>query len=113
MAQIFHRSTNTLSKVSIILALITVAGIHPMVPFALLAPIVSAASLGITGVGLYAMWIVTFMLSMLLSPISVLTMVTVASFDIPSGLLGLRGNGVYAAAFAATATLAIGLFCAV
>ena len=94
-----------------VIPLITVAGIHPMVPFALLAPIVSAASLGITSVGLYAMWIVTFMLSMLLSPISVLTMVTVTSFDIPSGLLGLRGNGVYAAALAATATLAIGLFC--
>jgi len=92
--------------------LITVAGIHPMVPFALLAPTLSAASLGITETGLYAMWIVTFMLSMLLSPISVLTMVTVTSFDIPGRLLGLRGNGLYAAALAAAATLAIGLLCA-
>jgi hypothetical protein len=92
--------------------LITVAGIHPMVPFALLGPTVSAASLGITETGLYGMWIVAFMLSMLLSPISVLTMVTVTSFDIPSRLLGLRGNGLYAAAMAAAATVAIGLLCA-
>ena len=91
--------------------LITVAGIHPMVPFALLGPTISAASLGITETGLYGMWIVTFMLSMLLSPISVLTMVTVTSFDIPGRLLGLRGNGLYAAVLAAAATIAIGLLC--
>ena len=95
-----------------VVPLITVAGIHPMVPFALLAPTVSAASLGITDVGLYAMWIVMFMSSMLLSPISVLTMVTVTSFDVPTHKLGLNGNGVYAAALAAAATLAISVFCA-
>ncbi len=92
--------------------LITIAGIHPMVPFAVLAPIVSAASLGITETGIYAMWIVTFMLSMLLSPISVLTMVTVTSFGIPAHQIGVRGNGSYAAVLAAAATLVIGLLCA-
>ena len=102
-----------IAAILFVVPLITVAGIHPMVPFALLGPTVSAASLGITETGLYGMWIVTFMLSMLLSPISVLTMVTVTSFDIPGRLLGLRGNGLYAAALAAAATVAIGLLCAV
>jgi hypothetical protein len=101
-----------IAAILFVVPLITVAGIHPMVPFALLAPTVSAASLGISETGLYGMWIVTFMLSMLLSPISVLTMVTVTSFDIPGRLLGLRGNGLYAAALAGVATVAIGLLCA-
>lgn len=92
--------------------LVTVAGIHPMVPFALLAPTVSAASLGITDAGLYGLWITTFMLSMLLTPISVLTMVTVTSFGIPARGLGLRGNGLYAAALAAVATVMIAVCCA-
>jgi hypothetical protein len=92
--------------------LITVAGIHPMVPFAMLAPTISATSLGITDTGLYAVWIVTFMLSMLLTPISVLTMVTVTSFGIPARGLGLRGNGLYAAALAAASTVAIAVLCA-
>lgn len=93
--------------------LITVAGIHPMVPFAVLAPVMSGASLGITETGLYAMWIVMFMLSMLLSPISVLTMVTATSFDVPGHRLGLSGNGLYAAALAAAATVTISVSCAV
>lgn len=101
-----------IAAILFVVPLITVAGVHPMVPFAILGPTLSAASLGITDTGLYAMWIVTFMLSMLLSPISVLTMVTVTSFDIPGRLLGLRGNGWYAAAMAAAATVMIGLLCA-
>jgi hypothetical protein len=100
-----------IAAILFVIPLITVAGIHPMVPFALLAPTISAASLGITSTGLYAVWIAMFMLSMLLSPISVLTMVTVTSFDIPGRRLGLRGNGLYAAAFAAAATLVIGMLC--
>jgi hypothetical protein len=101
-----------IAAILFVVPLITVAGIRPMVPFALLAPSIAAASLGITETGLYAMWIMTFMLSMLLSPISVLTMVTVTSFATPGRRLGLRSNGLYAAAFAAAATVGIGLLCA-
>ena len=96
----------------VVVPLVTVAGIHPIVPFALLAPIVSAAGLGITELGLYAMWIVAFMLSMLLSPVSVLTMVTSANFRIPGRRLGLRANGLYAAALAGASAVMIGLCCA-
>jgi hypothetical protein len=93
--------------------LIAMAGIHPMVPFALLSPMVTPSSLGISEVGLYGMWIVAFMLSMLLSPVSVLTMVTTTNFGVPGRLLGLRANGLYAAAFAAASAVAIGVLCAV
>ena len=93
------------------LPLVTVAGIHPMVPFAVLSPIISAAALGISQVGLYAMWITVFMLSMLLSPVSILTMITTANFGISGRLLGLRGNGLYAAALAAASALLIALLC--
>jgi len=101
-----------IATILFVVPLITVAGIHPMVPFALLAPTISGASLGITDVGLYAMWIVMFMTSMLLSPISVLTMVTVTSFEVPIHKLGVNGNGLYAAALSAAATVVIAVFCA-
>jgi hypothetical protein len=102
-----------IAAVLFVVPLITVAGIHPMVPFALLSPLTNSASLGISDIGLYGMWIVAFMLSMLLSPISVLTMVTTTNFRISGRLLGLRGNGLYAAAFAAGSAVLIGLLCAV
>jgi hypothetical protein len=92
---------------------IAVAGIHPMVPFALLAPMVTQSSLGISEAGLYAMWIVAFMLAMLLSPVSVLTMVTTTNFGVSGRLLGVRGNGLYAVALAAASVVAIGVLCAV
>lgn len=82
-------------------------GIHPMVPFAVLSPVIPAALLGITDTGLYALWIVGFMLAMLVSPVSVLTMVTSVTFDLPGRALGVRGNGLFAAVLAAAATLLI------
>lgn len=91
--------------------LITAAGIHPIVPFALLSPAISSAALGVSEVGLYTMWIVAFMLSMLLSPVSILTMVTITNFGIPGRLLGLRAHGLYAAALAATSAVAIAFCC--
>jgi hypothetical protein len=92
---------------------IAMAGIHPMVPFALLSPMVTQSGLGISEVGLYAMWIVAFMVSMLLSPVSVLTMVAATNFGVSGRLIGVRGNGLYAVAFAAASALAIGVLCAV
>jgi hypothetical protein len=92
---------------------IAMAGIHPMVPFALLAPMVTQSGLGISEVGLYATWIVAFMLSMLLSPVSVLTMVTTTNFGVSGRLVGLHGNGLYAVAFAAASVVVIGVRCAV
>jgi hypothetical protein len=97
--------------VLVLVPLVTQAGIHPMVPFAILAPVLGAADFGISTVGLYAMWIVTLMLSMLLSPVSVLRMMTSANFAVPSRLLGWRGNGGFAVAFAGTSALLIVLCC--
>ena len=100
-----------IATILIVVPLITVAGIHPIILFALLAPTVSSVMLGINELGLYTMWVVAFMLSMLLSPASVLTMVTVTNFGIPGRLLGLRGHGLYALALAATTAVAITVFC--
>ncbi len=97
--------------VLVLVPLVTQAGIHPMVPFAILAPVLGATDLGISTAGLYAMWIVTFMLSMLLSPVSVLRMMTSTNFAVPSRLLGWRGNGGFAAAFAGASALLIVLCC--
>jgi hypothetical protein len=102
-----------IAAVLLAVPVIAMAGIHPMVPFALLSPMVTQASLGISEVGLYALWIVAFMVAMLLSPVSVLTMVTTTNFGIPARSLGWRGNGLYAAAFAAASAVAIGVLCAV
>jgi len=101
----------TVVAVLVLVPLVTQAGIHPMVPFAILAPVLADADLGISTAGLYAMWIVTFMLSMLLSPVSVLRMMTSTNFAVPSRLLGWRGNGGFAAAFAGASALLIVLCC--
>lgn len=92
--------------------LLSVIGIHPMVPFAVLSPVIPAAVLGISETGLYAIWIAGFMLSMLVSPVSVLTMVAGITFDLPGHLLGVRGNGLYAAVFAIAGAILIALCCA-
>ncbi len=99
------------ATILVAIPLITVAGIHPIVPFALLSPSLSPAILGINDVGLYTMWVVAFMLSMLLSPVSVLTMITISNFGIPARLLGLRGHGLYAIGLALMSTAAIILLC--
>jgi len=97
--------------VLVLMPLVTLAGIHPMVPFALLAPVLGASDLGLSSAGVYAMWIVAFMLSMLLSPVSVLRMVASTNFALPSRLLGWRGNGGFAVAFASMSAVAIALCC--
>lgn len=99
------------AMILIAVPLITVAGIHPIVLFALLGPAATSVVLGVNEVGLYTMWVVVFMLSMLLSPVSVLTMVTVTNFGIPGRLLGLRGHGLYALALALTSAAAIAMLC--
>jgi hypothetical protein len=113
IAGLLPGGASTVVAVLVLVPLVTQAGIHPMVPFALLAPVLAESDLGISTAGVYAMWIVTFMLSMLLSPVSVLRMMTSTNFAVPSRLLGWRGNGAFAAAFAGASALAIVLCCSV
>lgn len=85
--------------------LLTVNGIHPMVPFSLLSGVVTATGLGLTMPGMYTMWIVSFMLSMLVSPVSVLNLMTATSFRLSPWQLGIRTHALYALAFGVTAIL--------
>ena len=79
-------------------------GIHPMAPFAILAPVLTPSVLGIAAPGVFQAWIVAIGLSLVVSPASILTVTTVSSFGVPAERLGLRWNGIYAASVAAIAT---------
>jgi hypothetical protein len=85
--------------------LITALGIHPMALFAVLAPVLTPALLGISEAAVFQAWIVAIGLSMVVSPASVLTMTTVSSFGVPAERLCLRGNGCYAVSLAVIATI--------
>jgi hypothetical protein len=85
--------------------LVTALGIHPIVPFSILTAGATQASLGLSSVGLYTMWIVVFMLSMLVSPVSVLNLTTAASFEVPPWRLGLPSHWRYALVIGGLATV--------
>jgi hypothetical protein len=87
--------------------LVTTLGIHPMALFAILAPVLTPAMLGMSEAGVFQAWIVAVGLSMIASPASILIVTTVLSFGVPAERLCLRGNGWYAAGVAGIAT---GLF---
>jgi hypothetical protein len=93
--------------------LLTVNGIHPMVPFSVLSGVVTAGGLGLTMPGMYTMWIVTFMLSMLVSPVSVLNLMTATSFRLSPWQLGIRTHALYALAFGTVAILFLRQFSSV
>lgn len=84
--------------------LVATIGIHPMALFAILAPVLTPAVLGIAEPGVFQAWIVAIGLSMIVSPASILTVTTVASFGVRADRLCLRGNGFYAAGVAVVAT---------
>ena len=84
--------------------LVTTLGIHPMALFAILAPVLTPAMLGMSEPGVFQAWIVAVGLSMIVSPASILTVTTVLSFGVPADRLCLRGNGLYAAGVAVIAT---------
>lgn len=89
--------------------LLTVSGIHPMVPFSVLSSVVTASGLGLTDTGGYTMWIVVFMLSMLVSPVSVLNLMTASSFGLSPWRLSIRAHGMYAGAYGAASVVVLRL----
>jgi len=84
--------------------LVTTLGIHPMALFAVLAPVLTPSTLGMSEPAVFQAWIAAAGLSMIVSPASILTVTTVLSFGVPADQLCLRGNGLYAAGLAAIAT---------
>jgi hypothetical protein len=89
--------------------LVTAAGIHPIVPFSILAGALSPSAVGTSEVGVYTAWIVAFMLSMLVSPVSVLNVTSAASFEMSSWRLGARAHWKYALAVGSLAVLVVRL----
>jgi hypothetical protein len=84
--------------------LVTTLGIHPLALFAILAPVLTPALLGMSEPGVFQAWIVAIGLSMIVSPASILTVTTVLSFGVSPDRLCSRGNGLYAAGLAVIAT---------
>jgi len=91
----------------IVVPAICIIGLHPMPLFAMLAPLIPAGHLGLNGVGLYQIWIVTIGISLLLSPASILTSITMSSFGLPADQVGLRRNIAYAALVAVAAIILV------
>jgi hypothetical protein len=105
VADILPAGLPGLLVLTVAVPLVTALGIHPMALFAILAPVVTPSLLGISEAGVFQAWIVAIGLSMIVSPASVLTMTTVASFGVPARGLCLRGNGLYALMLAVIAII--------
>lgn len=83
--------------------LLTVAGIHPVVPYTILVHQVTAAGLGVEQTVLYMVWAVVWMLSLLLSPVSALNLSASISFGVSPWRVGVGANWSYGLLFGVTA----------
>lgn len=83
--------------------LLTVAGVHPVVPYTVLVHQITAAGLGVEQTVLYMVWAVVWMLSLLLSPVSALNLSASVSFGISPWRVGLAANWSYGLLFGVTA----------
>lgn len=83
--------------------LLTVAGIHPVVPYTVLVHQVTAAGLGVDQTALYMVWAVVWMLSLLLSPVSALNLSASMSFGVSPWRVGVAANWSYGLLFGVTA----------
>ncbi|MBC7907877.1 MAG: hypothetical protein H7Y60_14190 [Rhodospirillaceae bacterium] len=82
------------------MALLAVLGIHPMVVFGIIQPVVSQFGTGLPVLGEYAMWVIAFVLSLLVAPISVLTAFSAAASGLTAWQVSVRLQGGYALALA-------------
>ncbi|MHB8697711.1 MAG: hypothetical protein ACYC9J_06690 [Sulfuricaulis sp.] len=79
--------------------LLTVAGVHPVVPYTVLVHQVTAAGLGVGQTTLYMVWAVVWMLSLLLSPVSALNLSASVSFGVSPWRVGMVANWSYGLVF--------------
>lgn len=93
----------------LVMAALAVAGVHPMVVFSLLQPLVDKVGTGLPVVGEYAIWLVGIILSMLVAPVSVLTAISATTAGLSTWQASVRLHGGYAAALAAATILYIAL----
>ncbi|HFD87108.1 MAG TPA: hypothetical protein ENJ35_05490 [Gammaproteobacteria bacterium] len=81
--------------------LITILGIHPIVPFVILVHLIDGAALGLTPPEMYVFWVVGWIQSMMVSPVSALNISASAFFHVSPWTIGIRENVPYAFAFGA------------
>lgn len=87
--------------------LVTLLGIHPIIPFVALVHLIHPQVLGFNAAEMYVLWMVAWVLSMLISPVSALNITAAASFNVSPITVGIRQNFAYAAGFA---LVALGMF---
>lgn len=86
---------------------LTVVGIHPIVPYTLLVGQITPDGIGISPEGLYMLWTVVWMLSMLLSPASALNLSAASSFGVSPWRVGARANWSFGVMFGAVAVVVL------
>lgn len=84
-------------------------GIHPMVIFGILQPVVAQVGSGLPSLGEYTMWVIAFIMAMLVAPISVLTAFSAAASGLPAWQVSVRLQTGYALALAAVTTAYLAL----
>jgi len=75
---------------------IAVLGVHPMVVFGILHPLVTRIGTGLPPAAEYTVWLIGFVLALLLAPISVLTMTASITSGLSPWQASVRLHGVYA-----------------
>ncbi|MBB4264479.1 hypothetical protein [Roseospira visakhapatnamensis] len=75
---------------------IAMLGVHPMVVFGILHPLVAQIGTGLPPAAEYTVWLIGFVLALLLAPISVLTMTAAITSGLTPWQASVRLHGVYA-----------------
>lgn len=88
--------------------LVTLFGIHPIIPFVALVHLIHPQVLGFNAAQMYVLWMVAWVISMLISPVSALNITAAASFNVSPITVGIRQNFAYAAGFALVALAMFG-----
>ncbi len=87
---------------------LSLAGIHPIVLFSVFSSFITSELLGVSSVVMYMSWVSMFMISMLISPIAILTILTGSSFGLSTWHIGFRSHAVYASIFGGLVVIYLG-----
>lgn len=91
------------------MTLFAALGIHPMVIFGILQPVVAHVGSGLPTLGEYTMWVIAFIMAMLVAPISVLTAFSAAASGLTAWQVSVRLQTGYALALAAVTSAYLAL----
>lgn len=110
LADLLHRLGPALPPAIMLgMTLVAALGIHPMVVFGILHPVVAKVGSGLPSLGEYTMWVIAFIMAMLVAPISVLTAFSAAASGLPAWQVSVRLQTGYALALAAVTSVYLAL----